>query len=497
MIENTSHWASLQGLVNEALQPSWVAGEDKTRLAAYDLYEAVYWTAPESFQLTMRGQEGQPIFVPSGRKIVDTAHQYMAPQMRIIEDPAFGTDGERENAKLFMTEFARREALYGKFSAAKRHGIMRGDWVWHIYAEETKPEGSRVSIFPVHPGTYFPEFLEGDVTTIGAVKLAESGITDDGKPCVNVLEYRKETELPGPSPIVVSYTQYEPDEWGQPGTDMGASIIKSIAPDERLPDPIDHIPVYHVPNMYDPDFFWGSSEMRGIERLMRGINQAITDEEIALVLEGLGVYVTDAGAPVEETDGVDEEVAWTVAPGRVIELPTGSDFKRVTGVGSVSPYLDHIRYLHQQIDETTGNNDITAGRVDVAVAESGIALALRMGPLLSRMSDKELVVTDNTTQMLYDLRNWFSAYEPLSFDSIRWVPAYGDKLPANKKQQFDQVLSLYMATPVPLISSAEARRMLVNVGFKFSDEGQLVTEIATDMTTSADADAQRIIGGTT
>lgn len=494
---NVSHWATLEGLVNTALQPTWVDGEDKTRLAAYDLYEAIYWTAPESFQLQMRGQEGQPIYIPSGRKIVDTAHRYMAPQMRLIEDPEFGSDSQRAEAKLFMTDFARREALYGKFSSAKLHGLMRGDWVWHIYADEEKPEGSRVSIFPIHPGTYFPEFFEGDVTSIVAVKLAESGITQDGKPAVNVLEYRKLNEAPGPSPVEVSYTQYEPDAWAQPGTDMGTKVIRTLAPAETLPAPIDQIPVYHVPNVYDPDFFWGSSEMRGVERIMRGINQAITDEELALVLEGLGVYTTDAGAPIEDEEGEDVEVPWTVAPGRVIELPSGSNFNRVTGVGSVTPYLDHLKYLHQQMDETTGNNDVSAGRVDVQVAESGVALALRMGPLLSRMEDKDILVTDVHTQMLFDMRNWFTAYEPLNFEEIRWVPKYGDKLPVNKKQVFDQVMAMYGATPVPVISSAEVRRMLKSIGWEFTSDDQLLPEITSDMTQSADADAQRIIGGTT
>jgi len=497
MADLMSHWATLDSFVNTALQPAWVGGEDKIRLAAYDLYEAVYWTAPQSFQLTMRGQEGQPIYIPSGRKVVETAHRYLAPSMQVIEDPDFGTDGEREEAKLFMTEFARREALYGRFSAAKRHGLMRGDWVWHIYADPEKPEGGRVSIFPLHPGTYFPEFLDGDVTSIVAVKLAESGITEAGKPCVNVLEYRKQTEASGPSPITVSFTQYEPENWGQPGTDMGEEVMAVLSPESLLPAPIDQIPVYHIPNMYDPDFYWGSSEMRGIERMIRGINQAITDEELSLVLEGLGVYTTTAGAPVEEEDGIEEEVPWTVAPGRVIELPPDSTFNRVTGVSSVAPYLDHLKYLHQQIDEVTGNNDVASGRADVAVAESGVALAIRMGPLLASMSDKELVVTDKHVQMLFDLRNWFSAYEPLNFENIRWVPKYGEKLPPNKKEQFDQIVSLYQTTPVPIISAAEVRRMLKNIGWIFTDDTALIAEITQDMTTSADADAQRIIGGAT
>jgi len=489
---NLGHWATIESFIRAELIPSYVDGEDKSRIFAYDLYESIYWTAPESFKLTMRGQEGQPLYIPSGRKIVDTVHRYMAPKMTVKTDPTFGTPAQQEEATLFFNDFAAREKFYSKFSSAKLYGIMRGDWLFHIMADPERVEGARVSIFAQHPGTYFPVFAEDDPTERIGVKLVEPGLKPDGKPAVNVLEYTKLTGTGGPSPIEVSNIQYEVDGWGQPETDMGTKVVATIAPTFTLPPPIDAIPVYHLPNMYETDFTWGSSEMRGVELMMRGINQAITDEELALVLEGLGVYTTDAGAPIDEE--TEEELPWTVAPGRVIELPAGHTFNRVSGVSSVTPYMEHLNYLHTQLESTTGQNDITNGRAEVAVAESGIALALRMAPILSKMEEKELVVTDILNHLLFDIRRWFDAYEPLSFEEIRWVPQYGDKMPRNKQQEFNDVMAMYSSVP-PLISGAEARRMLTSLGFTFTEEGVLTGEIQRDLTTTADAEASRILGG--
>jgi hypothetical protein len=495
-----SHWASAERFIQEANIPSWLSGEDRSRIGAYDLYEAIFWTSPEAFQITLRGQEGEPIHIPSGRQVVETAHRFMAPRLQVITDPLFGTPEARTEADLLFTEFAYRERFYSKFSSNKLHGLMRGDWLWHIWADPTRPEGSRVSIFPLDPSNYFPEYADGDdITRIIAVHIAEPTTNDNGDTVIHKTVYRKQITTGGPSPITVEEYICKADEWGQPGTDMKETVVATLAPEMTLPPEIDAIPVYHIPNVYEAQFGWGSSEMRGIELLMRSINQAITDEELALVLDGLGVWVTDAGSPVDEND---EEIPWIVSPGHVVELPTGKSFKREQGVGTLQPYVDHLKYLHDQIDATTGANDITRGRADVAVAESGIALALRMGPILSRMEEKELIITDVMNQMLYDIRKWFMAYEGLpGLEDIRWRPVYGDKLPVNKKEVFDQIVALAGAGPVPLVSGAEARRMLAKLGFSFTEEGILMAEIMSEQSQyaaqQADAIASRIAGEVT
>jgi hypothetical protein len=515
----TGHWATIEAFLTSAQRPGWVIGEDGPRVASYDIYEAIFWTAPKSFTLTLRGQEGQPVYIPSGRDIVETAHQYMAPRPTIVVDPITGTgDDTRALATQIWSDFAKRERFYSKFSSNKRDGLMKGDWLWHLFADPLKPDGSRISIFPVDPSLYFPEYLNDDIGTIIAVHLVEPLIIG-GEAAVAKLTYSKATGLGGPSNILQSFNYYKATEWGQPGTDMVLGnpmpvtevIIDADGNEQKaiagytnvpLPDQIQALPVYHIPNQYDPQFGWGSSEMRGIESIMRAINQAATDEDITLALEGLGLYVTSAGEPIT-ADG--EPAGWNLGPARVVEVPEGDTFTRVNGSGSIAPYQDHLRYLHDQADLVSGANDITKGRFDVAIAESGIALQLKMGPLLNKMLEKELVVTDVHTQMLFDLTTmWFPAYEPTLASPFggdtgcRLTLSYDERIPLNKKEVFDQVIAMLGTVP-PVISTSEARRILTNIGWKFSPDQQLTTEVLDEqsqfLTMQADASAVRIANG--
>lgn len=513
------HWATIEEFLTSAQRPTWVTGDDGPRVAAYDIYEAMYWTAPQSFQITLRGQESTPLYIPSGRDIVDTAHQYMAPRPKVAVDPATGTgDDTRLLANQIWSDFAKRERFYSKFSSNKRDGLTKGDWLWHLFADPLKPDGARISIFPVDPSLYFPEYLNDDVGTIIAVHLVEP-LVIGGEAAVAKLTYSKETGLGGPSRILQSFNYYKATEWGQPGVDMDLgnpmqvqeTIIdaegnktKALAgyANVPLPDSIQALPVYHIPNQYDAQFGWGSSEMRGIESVMRAINQAATDEDITLALEGLGLYVTTAGEPI---DAAGQPTGWNLGPARVVEVPSEDDFKRVNGSGSIAPYQDHLKYLHDQADLVSGANDITKGRFDVAIAESGIALQLKMGPLLNKMSEKELVVSDVHAQMLFDLTTmWFPAYEPTLASPFggdtgcRLTMVYDEKIPVNKKEVFDEVISLLGTTP-PAISTAEARRILTRIGWTFSPDATLTTEILAEqaqfLQTQADASAVRIANG--
>ena len=494
---NVSHWATIEPFLRPENTPQWVDGEDRTRVASYDAYESIYWTAPKAYQIQLRGENNQPIYIPSGRKIVNTAHRYLAPGFNVTTDPNFGSPAEQADAQLWLTEFMRRERFLSKFSANKLEGLTKGDWLFHIFADEERAEGSRVSIFPLDPATYFPEYEGGDqVDSVIAVHLVQS-FQDGNEPAVLKLKYTKVTETGGPSQIQVDQTVHPIDEWGQPQTDMALTTVRSLD-SFVLPDVVDAIPVYHIPNTYDPSFGWGSSEMRGVEILMRAISQGATDEDLTLVLEGLGLYVTTAGAPINED--TDEVMPWNLGPARVVEIPDGKDFKRVNGAGSITPYQDHLSFLIGELEDATNTDAVSRGRVDVTVAESGIALALRLAPLFASMQEKERVITDVVTQMMYDLRKWFMGFEaPLGgLEEIRWVPTYGDRMPVNKKQVFDQVMTMITATPVPVISTAEGRRLLKNIGWEFSPDETLNNEILAEQSAVAGATADAVaarVGG--
>lgn len=486
MLADFNQWSSAEPFIG-AFKPTYVSGIDGLRLGAYSLYEQIYWTVPTVFEVFERGTDDNPIYIPSARGIVETIHRYLATGYRVISDPTMGSDTERATADLFLRQLFARERYYSKFSAAKRYGIMQGDWLFHITADDTKPDGARISIHPMDPASYFPIPNPDNVDdTIGA-HLAS--ITTEGEESVvHRITYHKTTGMGGPSPITVEEALYPIDGSGLPDIEEGKPI-RIIRPPTLLPQPIDQIPIYHIQNFDQPGSEWGSSEARGIERLMAAINQGVTDEELSLALEGLGVYHCDGGAPVNE-DG--EEVPWDIGPARVVEHPKGSTFGRVDGIKDIAPFQDHIKYLHSILDQTSGIPDVAKGRVNVEAAQSGIALLLELGPLLARVSEKEQVITDVKMNMLYDLRRWMQAFEPTAggsaLENVIWVPTYGDKIPPNRKQQFDEIMTMLGIAP-PIVTGAWARGELAKLGYEFPAEAQFAQEILAGVTAVAQVQA--------
>lgn len=467
---------------------SWLADDlERQRLASYQLYEQIYWGAPETFKLAQRGQESSPIYVPSGRTIVETLHRYLARGLRIIPDPTLGTPNDQALATQVIGELAARERLYSKFNMNKRYGIIRGDWAWHLYANPLLPAGSRVSVMEIDPASMFPIYQDENLDNIIGWHIVEQFIDSEGKVRIRRLTYRKATGVGGPSPITMEDAIFEVDAWGGPGmSEDDEKRIQQVVPLTTLPPPIDDLPIYLIQNFQEPQALWGSSEMRGLERIMAAVNQSISDEELALAMDGLGCYSTDAGAPLDEDTGL--ELPWNLGPGKVVEVPAGSFFNRIAGVGSITPLQEHLRYLHEQMDHASGTMDIAKGVVDVTVAESGVALRLKFDPLLAKCEEKETVVTDVTGNLLYNLGKWYSAYEGSSFNSLwevtKWVPLYADKLPINKQGEFENIMAMINGKIVPL---TVGWKMLREIGYELPED----TIMQQELEEAASAAAQR------
>jgi hypothetical protein len=419
-------------------KPGWVLNElDIQRIQSYQLYEQIYWTVPDIFKVKFRGTNDKAIYIPSARTVVDTTDRYAGADFGInLTDKTTGATDTADvlAARLAFQDLFARERFRSKFDGNKLYGIMRGDWVWHITANVAKPQGSRISIVSIDPAMYFPVPDDDDIDEIIAVHLAVQITTADG-PRINRLTYRKEQSAPGvfTGRITVEQGLFKLDQWEMPE----ARPERVIQQPTQLPPEITAIPVYHIKNFEEPGNPFGSSDIRGFEALMGAINQTVSDEDLSLALEGIGMYATDAPEPTDEDNNV---IGWRLGPGRVVQHPEGTSFNRVAGVGSVAPYGDHFDRLVTSLRQGTATPDVAVGSVDVTVAQSGIALALQLSPLLAKSERKNHLIIDTHNQMFFDILNgWMPAFEQTSFDNTRVEAVCGSAVPIDRAERFSEL----------------------------------------------------------
>lgn len=496
-----TQWTTAAQLASATSLPSWAANDaDKYRIFAYELYDKIFWNVPETFRIVQRGTESSPVYLPSARTIINAICRYLC------KDFDFVMVGEDENLEAYLTQLFRRERIYAKFASQKRSCVTKGDAVWHIMADQARPEGRRISILEVDPAEYFPITNPRDKNKVDGCYLITHMLNDEDSPIIKRQHYWRMLKPDGTYQIWSQVGYFETDGWD----DRDGGELKPTAPPAilhkdpveqarlqeiqdlamtgfALPDLITALPVYHIMNDREPNGEFGSSSVRGMERVIAAVNQAMSDEEFALAMEGLGVYWTDSGPP---TDAAGRETNWIIGPGRVAEVDTGTQFARVSGP-PVAPSLEHIEALQKSMREATGVPDIAIGTVDVAVAESGIALEIKLGPILSGNKDKEheiLAVWDN---MLHDMvTGWIPAYEGITSTATA-MPKVEDPKPQNRDAMVQELVLLYKEGLLP--GSYVAKR-LVSLGYEdLTPEMVAEAEAAlTARTAATDPFAQRV-----
>jgi hypothetical protein len=163
---------------------------------------------------------------------------------------------------------------------------------------------------------------------------------------------------------------------------------------------------------------------------MGRVNQTVSDVDLALALEGVGLYATDAPEP---TDSEGNVIGWRLGPGRVVHHPEGTTFGRVDGVRTTMPYGEHYDRLVTALRQGAGTPDVAVGAVDVTIAQSGIALALQYLPITSKVDKKNDLIVDVHTQMCFDLLNgWYPAYEQTTFTDVRTEVLVGSAVPIDR-----------------------------------------------------------------
>jgi hypothetical protein len=417
-------------------KPAWVSDPlDQQRLQSYLLYEQVYWNVPNVFVLSQRGTNDKPIYIPSGRTIVDTSNRYTGAGYSVSVASLTGTDtNDVIAARLALSDLMARERFKSKYRGAKRYCQIQGDWVWHLTADPDKPVGTRLSLSIIDPGFYFPVPDPGSVDRIIAVMLAEPSELN-GDPVVRRVCYRKTfATATTPASVTVEEAYFEVDAW----QDLEATPVEDIRPMTPLPEPITSIPVYHIKNFEEPGNMFGSSELRGIERLIAALHQTISDEDLTLAMQGLGMYRTNGPQPVDAD--TRKPVPWKIGPGSVVHHPMGTEWERVAGVTSVAPFGDHYNRLWEAAKQATGSPDVAIGTVDVQIAQSGIALALQLSPIVAKSAEKNDLMSEVLDQMWFDIVNaWYPAFEETTFNEVTAKSTFGDAVPVDRDTRFKEL----------------------------------------------------------
>ena len=477
MNDDYNQWSTIRPYKSETAVSAmtWVPEEERDRLIAYQKYDEMYWNDPRQFALRFLDGES-PLYIPNPRSVVNTTAHYLLKGLEIT--------AEEEVTKKALRDFLKRETFYSRFDAAKLAGVAKGDYVMHMTADPRKPKGSRISLVGVEPDRVFPIWDDDEPGKMVGCHIATTYVLPkskdpEQKTRLRRLTYKIVEPKPGSSAgrrISREEAIYEIESNSWLGGDEGrVKKIKQLLPWGLLDERITAIPIYWFKNQEWTGEDYGSSELRGIERLSEVVSQGATDVSGSLSLEGLGVYATDGGRPVtEDQQGNLIETEWEVSPGKVMEVPTGAYFRRVQGVGSITPAIDNIAYIEDKINSALGITDVALGKVEATVAQSGIALAIKFLPTLARVEPRDRAGIDKLTQLFYDWKTWYAVFEQTLLTGDI-VPTIGDKLPMDRAAKLNELNNMRDRKIIP---AQFYRDQMESFGYEFPEdiEEQLRTE---------------------
>ena len=450
--------------------PLGTSGLDADRLRSYDLYEQIFWNHPEVLKLLQRGEDENPIYMPSGRQIIEGTGRFLAVDFDYVVSPGYGSDADRLALGNLFTQLFRRERFWAKFHNQKRMGLIRGDAVWHITADPAKPQGSRISIKDIHPGMYFPIMDPNDGTRVVGVHLVDTALDPRDPDKVKTVSRRQTYRKDDVSGTITSeLTLWEPGKWDDRKLKpQDLKMVQVLVPVFTLDPRINVIPVYHLKNGEADPF--GSSTLRGIETLIAAVSQTVSDTSLAWAIAGLGQYWTNASPPV---DANGQPTAWDLGPLRVAEVPEGNEFGRVDGVNQGDSATNFSKFLQDSAATGVGVPEIAIGKVDVSVAESGISLMMQLAPIIAANRERESTLLGLYDQMFYDISTkWLAVYEQFGQGpSCEVVSVVGDPMPINRDAVVKEVLDLFTAG---LITIEMAQARLSDIGYEFPTDAATV-----------------------
>ena len=494
-------------------RPSYIKNtEDADRVTAYWTYDDIYNNIAEAFAALLRADDDPKSrrYIPFGRALVEATNRYLAKDLTWTASvpatsPTVNPEVIVEVMDWLDAQF-KREEFNSKFMESKRVMLRRGDALLQISADPSKAEGTRLRITQLDAAQYFPISDAVDAErTVGAYVITLLTSADAQTTVARreeywrVLNQEQAAALSTPiGQVFYRVTYWEQDGWDDRFPLTVADLKPAPSPDwivetpvaalaavgYPLPAQIQAIPLYHFQNTRTDRF--GYSMLQGIETILAGITQNMSDEDMTVALTGLGVYWTDSGSP---RDAQGNETEWVIAPASVMELSAGKKFGRVDGVTTIQPMLDHVHELGSLAQQTSGTPDIAVGEVDVQVAQSGIALAIKMAPVIAGNKEREVGLKGTLDQFMNDLLNgWAPAYEGRQATGVVVSAAFGDALPLDREAVIAEMKTLVEAQ---VIDPEYARQYLSEkLGFQFPED--LGTRMAAAQTAALDAGAARL-----
>jgi hypothetical protein len=427
--------------------------DDKLRLKAYELYEDMYNNRPEHMRVIMRGEDEDSveIYLPSSKKCIEAVNRFLCVNYSYHIEPKVGSPDDQSAIDAALGNLFQKEHFYRKFNQLKRYMLLKGDACFHIVGKPWERDGKKIAIEELKPEHYFPieDLVTGELMGCHIVDIIRNPrSTPNTKRFAPEFLTRRQTyrrevdENNTPTGRVTSeLTLWEIGRWDDRIPFLELAWVDTITEEFYMPEGITRVPVYHFANNPPPTSTFGMSELAGVESLITAINQAISDEDLTLITQGLGVYWTDASPPVDESGNITE---WEIGPGAVVEIGAGGKFGRVSGISSVTPYLEHILAMDESMQQAIGVPDIAIGMVDVATAESGIALAFKLGPLLAKNAEKEIFILQVMDEMLDDIvMGWLPAMEGVTVDNVLVTSNVDDPMPKNQSQLLQDLLGIY------------------------------------------------------
>jgi hypothetical protein len=500
----------------KATVPAYITDADDTlRIRAYVTYQSIWDNLPTAFDALLRAGD-DPLarrYVPTVREIIEATNRYLAQDMETVWTPIPGntvSDQDMAEWTARFNAFWAREEVGIKFLSSKRWMLIKGDTILHITADPSKAEGERVRINEVEPEQYFPIWDPADGERVLGVYLASVVLDDEGNDIIQRIEYRKVTspddsaKFNGAAIGTIFYRlgYYEVDGWDDRDLDNELKSVDAPSWAELLPDAaadpfagfsldpqITAIPVYHIRNRRRGGKVgrFGVSEIQGLETVFAGIIQNITDEDLTVAMDGIGVYWTTSGKS-RDKDG--KELPWVIGPASVAELEPDGAFGRVEGVGSVQPYQDHIGYLTNAARGANGAPAVASGSLPTDIALSGVALRLHFMPTLAANSEREAEMASKWSHILYGLMTmWFPVYEGWAPLPLQPSAAFGDPLPPDRAAIIAEISALL--SPVQLVSKEWAVKYLAEkLGYDFPAD--MLTMANAEQQATLDAEAAQI-----